>query len=126
MKRLIGALVILVIVIGIGVTGFIINTKTADTVIEMVETSKKYAFDGNIQDAKKELSKAIDEWEKNMETMLLFVSHGKLDQIEEAINIANAYIEHNELPLFYAECQRASILLDHFEGVEYVSINNIF
>ena len=126
MKRLSISLVILAIVIGIGITGFIINTNTAKSVIEKVNTSKKYALENNIEQAKKELALAIDEWEENMETMLLFVSHGKLDQIEEAITIAYSYLEHDEMSLFYAECQRAATLINHFENVEYPNINNIF
>ncbi len=82
--------------------------------------------EGNKERAKNELEKAIREWEKNMETMLIFVSHGKLDQIEEAINIADSYLQNGEINLFYAECQRAATLLDHFENVEYPNINNIF
>lgn len=94
--------------------------------MEKVQTAQQYALDGNIENAKKELSEAMNEWEKKIEIMLLFVSHGKLDEIEEAINIANSYIHYDEIPLFYAECQRASTLLDHFKSVEYPSINNIF
>ena len=126
MKRLIGTIIIFLIIAGIAATGFFINTKTADNVMEKVQASQKYALDGNIDRAKQELSAAIDEWERKIETMLLFVSHGKLDEIEEAISIANSYIQYEEIPLFYAECQRASTLLDHFKSVEYPSINNIF
>ncbi|MGN0470984.1 MAG: DUF4363 family protein [Acutalibacteraceae bacterium] len=126
MKRLIGTIVIFLIIAGIAATGFFINTKTADMVMEKVQKSQQYALDGNIDSAKKELAEAIDEWEKKIEIMLLFVSHGKLDEIEEAINIAQSYIQYEEVPLFYAECQRASTLLDHFKSVEYPSINNIF
>ncbi|MDD6490352.1 MAG: DUF4363 family protein [Clostridia bacterium] len=126
MKRLIGTIVIFLIIAGIAATGFFINTRTADMVMEKVQKSQQYAIDGNIENAKKELAEAIDEWEKKIEIMLLFVSHGKLDEIEEAINIANSYIQYDEVPLFYAECQRASTLLDHFKSVEYPSINNIF
>lgn len=126
MKRLIGTIVIFLIIVGISATGFFINTKTADTIMEKVQKSQQYALDGNIDSAKKELAEAIDEWEKKIEIMLLFVSHGKLDEIEEAINIAQSYIQYEEVPLFYAECQRASTLLDHFKNIEYPSINNIF
>lgn len=126
MKRLVISLVVLALVIGVGITGLIINTGTAKSVMEKVNISKEYAMNDNTEQAKKELESAIDEWEKRMETMLLFVSHGKLDQIEESINIAYSYLEHDEMSLFYAECQRAATLIDHFESVEYPNINNIF
>lgn len=126
MKRLICTIVIFLIIVAIAATGFFINTRTANMVLEKVQKSQQYAFDGNIDLAKQELSAAIDEWERKIEIMLLFVSHGKLDEIEEAISIANSYIQYDEVSLFYAECQRASTLLDHFKSIEYPSINNIF
>lgn len=126
MKRLITALIVLALVISIGLTGLIVNTNTTDMVMEKLEMSKNYAFKGNNKQAKKEIEEAINEWENKMETMLIFVSHGKLDQIEESINIADSYLENNEMPLFYAECRRASTLLEHFENVEYPSVTNIF
>lgn len=126
MKRLFIALVVLAIVIGIGITGLVINTNTANYIVDKLEMTKKYAADGNIETAKKELKDAVDRWESKMEIMLIFVSHGKLDQIEESINITNSYLENNEMGLFYAECKRAITLLEHFENVEYPNINNIF
>lgn len=126
MKRLIIAIAVLILVVGIGITGLLINTNTANSVMEKLHIAKEYATNGNTEQAKVELKKAVDKWEDRMEIMLIFVSHGKLDQIEESINIANAYLEHQEMTLFYAECQRAYTLLNHFENVEYLNINNIF
>ena len=60
-----------------------------------------------------------------METMLIFVSHGRLDQIEESLNNANTYIEFWELKAFSAECRKVKILIKHFYDLEYPTINNI-
>ena len=61
-----------------------------------------------------------------METMLLFISHGKLDEIEKTINTACSYIKSREISLYKAECISAHLLIDNFKNVEYPNINNIF
>lgn len=126
MNRLFGAFVVLAVVFAIIMTGFQINTKTASSVSEKIYNSAEYQKQGNSELAKKEIKSALNEWESNIETMLLFMSHGKLDQIEESINIADTYINLGDENMFLAECRRALILLEHFESVEYPSVDNIF
>lgn len=126
MNRFFGAFIVLAVVLTIVVTGFRINTKTANSVTEKINSSINYHENGNITLAKKEIKSALDEWEDNMETMLLFISHGRLDEIEEALNVANTYIELGDENMYIAECRRAAILIQHFENIEYPTINNIF
>lgn len=126
MNRLLGALAVLIAVIITVTTGFFINTHTASTVNQLLLESIDYANHGDINNAKLSLEKAKQQWDNRMETMLLFVSHGKLDQIEETINVADSYIKSNEISLYLAECTTARLLIDHFRNVEYPNINNIF
>ncbi len=125
MNRLIGAFVVLGLIIAISTTGFLINTRTANSVKTKIEQSVRFADSGETDKARSTLNDAIEEWKNHIETMLLFESHGKLDEIEETINIAKSYITKDEYHLFYMECNLASTLLDHFEHLEYPNINNI-
>lgn len=125
MNRLIGAFIVLGLIIAISTAGFLINTKTANSVKTKIENSIEFADKGELSKARSTLDNAIDEWERHIETMLLFESHGKLDEIEETINIAKSYIIKGEYNLFYMECNLAATLLDHFESLEYPNINNI-
>lgn len=126
MNRLFGALAVLAGVLLIVITGFCINTSTAASVEALLTESLSYARHGNTTQAASSLKKAKNLWDHHMETMLLFVSHGKLDQIQETINIADSYIKSNEISLYLAECTTAKLLIDHFKNVEYPNINNIF
>lgn len=126
MNRFLGAMIVLGILISIVVTGFYINTKTSNSVSEKISSSIEYQNKDDFEQARKELRSALEEWEQNMEMMLLFISHGKLDEIEESINIADTYMNIGDKTMCLAECKRALILLEHFNHVEYPSIDNIF
>ncbi len=126
MNRLFGAFAVLAGVIIIITSGFFINTNTARTVGNLLSLSMEYAEKGDFQNAEISIEKAKNQWENNMETMLLFISHGKLDEIEKTINTACSYIKSREISLYKAECISAHLLIDNFKNVEYPNINNIF
>ena len=126
MNRLFGAFGVLAGVIVIIISGFFINTNTAQNVGNLLALSMEYAEKGDIQNAEISLEKAKNQWDINMETMLLCISHGRLDEIEKTINTACSYIKSREISLYKAECISAHLLIDNFKNVEYPNINNIF
>ena len=126
MNRLFGALAVLAGIIITVATGFFVNTNTARIVNDKLSLSLEYAENGDIKNAKLSLEKAIDEWDSKMQTMLLFISHGRLDEIEQTINTAYSYIKNKDIPMYAAECTRAYLLIDNFKSVEYPTVNNIF
>ena len=126
MNRLWGTLTVLLIVIITVTTAFFINTNTAYSVSELLSQSIASAENGNIQNAEISLKKAKSQWDSKMDIMLLFVSHGKLDQIEQTVNIAYSYIKSNDISNYMAQCQNARLLINNFREVEYPDIKNIF
>jgi len=126
MNRLWGALTVLLIVIITVTTAFFINTNTSYSVSELLSQSIASAENGDIQNAEIFLKKAKSQWDSKMDTMLLFVSHGKLDQIEQTVNIAYVYIKSNDISNYMAQCQNARLLINNFREVEYPDIKNIF
>ena len=126
MNRLFGALTVLAGIIVIILSGFFINTDTAGTVEKFLSRSMDYAEKNDIPHAKAELEKALHEWNDNMDTMLLFISHGRLDEIEQSLNTAYAYIKNNDISMYTAECTRAFLMTDNFKSVEFPTVNNIF
>ncbi len=125
MHRIYSAVVIFIITVITIVFGFIVNTTTSRSVSDMVESAESYAAAGDVENAKKQIKSAVSEWENKMETMLIFISHGKLDQIEESLNTAYTYIEFGELKAFTTECRKSKILIKHFYDLEYPTVNNI-
>ena len=125
MHRIYSAIIILAVTIAVIMFGFTINTTTSRSVSDKVELAESYAVGGDTVNAKNAIKAAVSEWQGKMETMLIFVSHGRLDQIEESLNKANPYIEFGELKAFSAECRKVKILIKHFYDLEYPTINNI-
>ncbi len=126
MRRLYGALVVLFIAVGLMITGFLVNTHTAQAVLADLQEAYSYARNGDTDRAKNSLTSARQRWDERLDTMLLFESHGRLDEIEEALHKAQDYLDRRELSLFLAECSSAALLTEHFISVEYPYWNNIF
>ncbi len=126
MRRLIGAFAVLGLVAAVGATGFAVNVHTANSVKYKLEQSVESAQKGEMKTALKQIDDAKNEWEKMMEIIMLFESHGKVDEIQETIGTAALYLDRSEKNMFYAECNLAGMRLQHFSDVEYPNIINIF
>ena len=126
MSRFWGALGVLGIIAALTVSGFRINTGTAHQVLEKLENAYDLARDGDMDSARVQLETAQQIWDEKIETMLLFISHGRIDRIEEAIHQAYDYLDSRERSLFLAECSTAILQTEHLIHVEYPYVNNIF
>lgn len=126
MYRLYGAFGVLAVILVLITTGFIINTKTANEASVGIERAAAEAKNGSIPRATETIRKTRERWSKKMEIMLLFDSHGRVDDIEKSLLLAESYIENHELHHFLAECSVAKLMTDHFLGFEYPELNNIF
>ena len=126
MFRLYGALGVLGVIIVIITTGFIINTRAATEVSDGIEQSVAEAKCGSIGKAAETIRKTRKEWSNKTEIMLLFDSHGRIDDIEKSLIRAECYIENDEVHHFLAECSSAKLMTENFLGFEYPELNNIF
>lgn len=126
MHRIAGAIVLFLLTIVLVISGFTINTKTSASVNQKIASAAEACRQEQLGQAQKQAASALKEWNDNKETMLLFVSHGRLDQIEESLNIACSCIDAGDTDLFMAECTRIEVYLKHFNDLEYPTINNIF
>ncbi len=124
MHRIISTYIICLITIVLVGTGFYINTDSAQKVRELIEESVQYSTNDN-QASKSKMKEAMKLWNDRAQFMLLFMPHGRVDQIDETLNIAQTYIESDNKEMFLAECKRADILLQNLNNLEYPTINNI-
>lgn len=125
MKRLIIAVILIFIVSGLCSFEFILNTKESEKATEYLQQAEKQMNDGNKQGAIHTIKNLRELWERNVESMLIFISHEKPDEIGESISVAETYLRNGELPEFYAECKRIENKLEDFRSLEIPTINNI-
>ncbi len=125
MNRIIGTIIILIITIALVTTEFVINTNTASSVNEKIYNADIIASNGRVDEAEYNMNEALKEWDDHSQSMLLFYSHQKPDEIEESIHKAKSYLDSEEMSLFHAECKLILIRLKQFNDLEYPSIKNI-
>ncbi len=120
------AIVVLALVLGISITGMVLNINTASDMTQYINKTYDYVEKNDFDTAAQTMETAVEELDSRMEWMLIFVSHGKLDEIEETILVAQSFLKTREVPEFMAECNRALAMIDHYREVEYPYLNNIF
>lgn len=126
MSRIISAVCALLLTAVLTVSGLILNTNTADDVSELVYSAMESAKENDSRSAENDMKKLRELWESRNGLMLVFTAHDKLDNIDESIHTASAYLDCGDNKMFIAECRRTLTLLDHFRDIEYPSLNNIF
>ena len=123
MKRITGAILGIVVTIVIISVGFRYSMSSAADISEVIILAENAADETTSRTA---IEKAYTMWSERKNTMLIFSSHGKLNQIGESIRMARKYKELKDEKMFQSECTRALIYLDQFYSVEYPTISNIF
>lgn len=125
MKRLIIAFVLILIVAGLCSFEFMLNTRESELASESIKKSQQLIKDKKIDEAIKTIEELKESWEKNVESMLIFISHKRPDDICENIAVAESYLKSGEFPEFYAECKRIENELKHFRDLEIPTFSNI-
>ena len=125
MNRIIGTIIIFLITIALVTTEFIINTNTASSVNDLIYKADLMAIKNKKSEAHKNMDEALKEWDNHVQSMLLFYSHQKPDEIEESLHIAKSYLDSGEMNMFHAECKLIMIRLRQFNDLEYPTIRNI-
>lgn len=125
MKRLIIAVILIIIVAGLCTIEYFLNTGESSSASEALIRAQSLLRDGKTDEATETMQKLRENWDSNVESILIFVSHGKPDAICESLAVAESYLKSREFPEFYAECQRAENELKHFSELEIPTFNNI-
>lgn len=125
MKRLIIAVILILITSGLCTFEFMLNTKGSEQASEYLKQAQQQSLNGNKNDAINTMKNLRELWESKVESMLVFISHEEPDEIGENIAVAESYLKSGELPEFYAECKRVENKLEHFRDLEIPTFGNI-
>ncbi len=125
MKRFIIAVILIFAVAGLCTVEYILNTGESSRASEALEKAQILLKEGKTDEASETMKRLRENWDANVESMLIFVSHGKPDAICESLAVAESYLESREFPEFYAECRRTENELKHFRELEIPTFNNI-
>lgn len=126
MQKLLSAGIITLILLIITSAGFKINTETSDAVSERLSKTIELVNNGENEKARREMKKCVDIWNSHFQKMQIFISHGRIDEIDESLKTAEYQLNGNNDTEFITEASRSLVLLEHFKDMEYPSVYNIF
>ncbi len=124
MKRIIPALIILVIVIASYFGSYVYINNVCDTVNEGIEACiKEYEEHGTAKADAKWLKNYWDEKEK---ILSFFVNHAMIDEVEMAISNLKLHSSFKENYMFYDACDTTKTLLHQIIEDTKISAHSVF
>ncbi len=126
MQKLFTAGIIALILLIITSAGFRINTETSDAVGAKLSKAIELVNDGKNEKARSVMNDCMEIWNSNFQKMQIFISHGRIDEIDESLKTADYQLNGNNDEVFITEASRALVLLAHFKDMEYPSVYNVF
>lgn len=125
MKRLIIAFLLILVVAGLCSLEFMLNTRESELASENLKEIQYLIKNGKNDEAITIMEELKEHWGKMVNSMLIFISHQRPDEICENIAVAESYLKSGEFPEFYAECKRIENELEHFRDLEIPTLSNI-
>lgn len=124
MKRIIPAIIILIIVIGGYLGSFIYINNVCDTVHKGIEDSiKEYNEHGT---AKADANWLKNYWDEKEKVLSFFVNHAMIDEVEMAISNIKLHASFKDNYMFYDSCDTAKTLLHQIMEDTKISAHSVF
>jgi peptidoglycan hydrolase CwlO-like protein len=126
MKKLILAVVILLVIIFSGILSLNLYSKTSRQLSKMVDSTYDFVNSGNWDGATKEVENIEKAWDKIEGVWAVLIDHFEIDNIEMSLKKSKRYIETKDLPLSLAELENLKFMVEHIYEKEKFSLENIF
>lgn len=124
MKRVIAAVVLLIIVVSTYIGSYIyINHVCEETLNKLDKCITSYSENKNSEKEAKNLDKY---WNKMEKSLSIVVNHGKIDDIEYAIGALKVYSKSSEEMLFYEYSEAVKTHIHQLKEDTGISFHSIF
>ncbi len=124
MKRLIPALIILVITIGLFIFSYYYVNNTCETATKLIdECIEEYESNQTRTNKAKEFKEF---WDKKEKTLSIFVNHRAIDDIEVSVAELSFHSNFNENTMFYDAAIRIKTLIHQIIEDTKVSAHSLF
>lgn len=125
MKRIWVAVTLMIICAAFASTEFIIVKNKATDLINYVEISEEYFSKKEYNISYDVINKAIEKWEDSEKILNIFLSHEKVDKVEESLSELSKYAQNKDKALFYATSEKAKRQLLCLKQSELPNLENI-
>ena len=124
MKRVIAAVVLLIIVISTYVGSYVYINYVCEQTLDKLD--KCVASYNENKNSEKEAESLDKYWNKMEKSLSIVVNHGKIDDIEYAIGALKVYSKSNEEMLFYEYSEAVKTHIHQLKEDTGISFHSIF
>lgn len=122
MKRLIAAVILLFIVIGVTTANFIITEHHYKKMTALIKESTELYKEGNKKAAAEKAAAANAHWEKYEKILAVFINRGVIDDIGESVTRYHTLAQIGDDALFLSEGEVCLMLVSHMHDIEQIII----
>lgn len=125
MKRIWVAIALLIICVSFAATEYIIVDKNYQSFSEALEISKEYFSDKEYSKSHELLNTLLKKWEDSEGVLNIFLSHTKVDEIEESLSELASFANAKEKSHFYSTFEKTKRQLLCLKQSELPNLENI-
>lgn len=125
MKRIWVALTLMTVCISFAISEFLIVKNKTEYFLEEISTANYYFSKKEYNISTEILDSLRKKWENSEKALNVFLSHEKVDEIEESLSELSQYCEQKELPHFQATFEKTKRQLLCLKQSELPNLENI-
>ncbi len=125
MKRIWVALALLIICSSFACAEFIIIHSKSTELLDSVVSAENYFSNKEYNTSSYTLDRAVKKWEDSGKFLNVFLSHEKVDEVEESLSELSKYAENKDKALFWATSEKAKRQLLCLKQSELPNLENI-
>ena len=121
MKRMIFAIAIIIVIVGIVASGTHYVKQANDVMTNYIKKIETAAKQDNPKQALMLCEAAEKEWVNFEKKLNLFVNHAEICEIGVGISAMKPIIEHNEKAEFFSQLNEVKVMLTHLASMENIN-----
>ncbi|HHV32034.1 MAG: DUF4363 family protein [Ruminococcaceae bacterium] len=126
MKRIWVSGIIFVLLLAMCIFGIINTQKVSSEVEQTIELAKQAAEVGDLKTAYQMSQKAVADWHQKHKILCVYMSHAKLEAIDQTLAALPALVKNEANEQFEGECDRGITQIQYLNESEIPTIQNIF
>lgn len=125
MKRVIAAVIMLIMVGFLCASGYLYTKKTTDKLIALTELAYNSAEEKGSEKPKKISREIKEKWEKDKKILVTITRHENSDKLDEYIDKLIFFGETNDMEKYRETCTEIKSVLCHIRDGERISVGNV-
>lgn len=125
MKRVIASIGILVAILGLSIFGLVKVTQYCDTSLALLNEAEEAAKAQNFEEAVRIIEELENTWNKQEDTLSVFVRHHEIDGITENLFGLKSFANYSDAGEFLSQAEKTARLIQRLYFSEIPSIKNI-